>query len=253
MAEISNNMEEYVSVALDIGEKMLISGAEISRVEDTIERICVAYGSVNTHVFTVTSGIIVTAFGADGICATQLRRIKTMKFNLHKLDLLNQLSRDICNKLPTPSEVTKMICEIDNVPVYSFKLQTFAYFFISGAFSVFFGGSARDMIAASFTGIVMCLVERYLGRMKMDGIFTYFACSLLGGLCNVFFVRIGLGENFALTSMGNIMLFIPGIAMTNAVRDMFQGDTLSGISRLVSAITLALIVTFGFTVTGVLV
>ncbi|MEG2144944.1 MAG: threonine/serine exporter family protein, partial [Oscillospiraceae bacterium] len=53
MAEISNNMEEYVSVALDIGEKMLISGAEISRVEDTIERICVAYGSVNTHVFTV--------------------------------------------------------------------------------------------------------------------------------------------------------------------------------------------------------
>ena len=35
---------EHLTLALDIGERLLVCGAEVSRVEDTITRICRAYG-----------------------------------------------------------------------------------------------------------------------------------------------------------------------------------------------------------------
>lgn len=91
-----DELDRTVRLALDIGMRMLTCGAQISRVEDTIARICMAWDAVETHVFSVTSGIIVTAFNAQGNSATQLRRIRSETFDLVKLERLNQLSRDIC-------------------------------------------------------------------------------------------------------------------------------------------------------------
>ena len=48
------------------------------------------------------------------------------------------------------------------------------------------------------------------------------------------------------------MLLIPGIAMTNAVNDMFVDDMLSGVSRFFRSLVIAFIVTFGFTLAGML-
>ena len=47
--------------------------------------------------------------------------------------------------------------------------------------------------------------------------------SRLGGLLAALSVRIGLGENVDTISIGNIMLLIPGIALTNSLRDMLAG------------------------------
>lgn len=47
-----------LTCALDIGEKMLISGAEISRVEDSVKRICNAYDVKRIDVFTITSSMV---------------------------------------------------------------------------------------------------------------------------------------------------------------------------------------------------
>jgi len=48
--------------------------------------------------------------------------------------------------------------------------------------------------------------------------------------------------------IGNIMLLIPGIAFTTALRDIINGDTLSGLLGLCEAILRALAVAIGFAV-----
>ena len=60
------DLSVYTSLALDIGMRMLVCGAQIGRVENSIERMCTAFGAAVTHVFSVTSGIIVTCFNKDG-------------------------------------------------------------------------------------------------------------------------------------------------------------------------------------------
>ena len=49
--------EYLLCLALDVGEGMLKNGGEISRVEDTIERICKAYGAAHVEVFSIISFI----------------------------------------------------------------------------------------------------------------------------------------------------------------------------------------------------
>ena len=232
---------------------MLISGAEISRCENTIERICYAYGSVSTHVFTVTAGIIVTAFDSNGNTATQLRRIKSSKFNLDKLEKLNQLSRDICDTTPSPEVVAEKLSVLYKNPVYPFWLNIITYSFISATFSAFFSGNVKNMPAAAITGIFMCIFEKVFSTLKIDSMFTTCACSFLAGISNVILIKFGIATDFASTSIGNIMLLIPGIAMTNSIRDMFSGDSISGTSRLFQSMTVAFVVAFGFTTAGMLI
>ena len=44
-------IEEYLYCAMSIGEKMLISGAEVGRVEDTISRIAMHTGQKGGRAF----------------------------------------------------------------------------------------------------------------------------------------------------------------------------------------------------------
>ena len=92
--------EELLSMSLDIGERMLISGAQISRVEDSVQRILMTYDVKRADVFTITSSIIATVTDAQGQTLTQTRRIHKYTTNLDKLHSLNALSRKICADKP---------------------------------------------------------------------------------------------------------------------------------------------------------
>ena len=90
--------EQILTCAINIGEQLLINGAEISRVEDTISRICSAYGVRQSHIFSIASCIIVSLETSDGEWITQTRRILNYGTNMYKLDRLNNLSRKICSE-----------------------------------------------------------------------------------------------------------------------------------------------------------
>ena len=147
--------EQYLFCAMDIGEQLLISGAEVGRVEDTICRICKAYGAERVDVFSITSSIVTTMYGKDfGVC-TQTRRVLEMKNDLYRLDRLNQLSRKICAEHPTPDKIQQEVSAILQGPVYSFLTQLAVYAPISGSFCAFFGGNGKDMLASALIGILL--------------------------------------------------------------------------------------------------
>ena len=115
--------EQYLYYAMTIGEQLLCCGAEVGRVEDTIRRICLAYGATRADVFSITSSIVTTIYGEDfGIC-TQTRRVPGMSNDLGRLDDLNQLSRYICEYRPKPEEIQKGLEKIRDKQGYSFKTQ----------------------------------------------------------------------------------------------------------------------------------
>lgn len=250
--EDGKNLDSHISLALDIGMQMLVCGAQISRVEDSIGRICKALGAVETHVFSVTSGIIVTAFDANGNSATQLRRIHSGSLDMTRLEMLNQLSRDICANRVTDVEIPARLEKIQKETGRPLWVMALVYALISGALSIFFGAPWLDGLCAAGTGIILCLLEYWMKRINLDHVFTVFLVSLLTGLCNAALVKLGLGQRYDAISIGNIMLLIPGIAMTNAVHDMFVDDMLSGVSRFFRSLVIAFLVTFGFTVAGMI-
>ncbi len=242
--------EEILYCAMTIGEQILSSGGEAGRVEDTIRRICLAYGADRVDVFSITSSIITTMYGDDfGIC-TQTRRVTGMVNDLDRLDRLNQLSREICEKKITYPEICNKLAQIDRAPKYSFAMQLFVYALISGSFSVFFGGNAGDAIASAVIGILLKLIQTFVSRGSVNALITALMASVSGGFLARSFVIFGIGSHVDLISIGNIMLLIPGIPLTNSLRDMFSGDIITGLIRFMESILLALVIALGFTVAG---
>ena len=244
--------EERLYCAMTIGEELLVSGAEVNRVEDTIRRICTAYGAERVDVFTITSSIVTTIYGADFGACTQTRRVSGMAYDLNRLDALNRLSRRICSENLSPEEVRAEIKCIDAGPRYAFGMQLFIYALISGSFSIFFGGSLRDMLASALIGILLKLFESALRRKAHNALVTGLLCSSAGGLLAQLSVRLGLGVHADLIGIGNIMLLIPGIAFTNSLRDLFSGDTITGLIRFLESMLLAIVIALGFTLAGLL-
>jgi len=237
---------EYLYRILDIGQAMLQSGAEVSRVEDSIGRLCIAFGAERADVFTITSSIMVTIYSHSFGALTQTRRVAGQQYDLHRLELLNLLCRRICAEHLSLEDTERALDAIQSEPQYSFGVQLLTYALISSSFSLFFGGSALDAAASGVIGVVLKYLDRVIRRTEANAFLSALLCSCLGGLLAALAVRAGLGENVDMISIGNIMLLIPGIALTNSLRDMFSGNTISGLMRFIEAVLLALVIACGF-------
>lgn len=244
--------EDLLRISLDIGEKMLISGAEISRVEDSLRRILTAYDMQRADIFTITSSIVATVTDRDGHTITQTRRIQRYATDFDRLDSLNALSRHICAVAPPLAEIRKMLSEAECRKKYPLWIQCFAYALIAAAFAVFFGGAFADGAVAAFLGIGLKLLTVAISRTKVNMVFANLTASFL--LC-----AAALLCAYAVPSVqadkiiiGNIMLMIPGIAMTNSIRDIISGDIMAGILRFCEALVLAIAIAAGYILAALL-
>ena len=101
---------------LDMGQMLLLCGAEINRVEDTMTRLGRAYGAKKIDIFAITSDIVLTILFEDGVELTQTRRInKASSFDFVKLERLNALSRRICTEPVSAAEFRAELKKIDRV------------------------------------------------------------------------------------------------------------------------------------------
>lgn len=238
---------EFLFNALNIGEAMLVSGAEVSRVEDSVRRICLAYGAEKVYVFTITSAIVVTAYSPMFGAVTQTRRITTTRYDLFKLSRLNSLSRRICEEMPLFEDVERELDEIHTgTPQYGFVSLLIIYALISSSFTLFFGGSYSDAVASAGIGLFLKYMDSVSHILQLPATVAAVLWSFAGGCLALLFISFGFGDSAEKISIGNIMLLIPGMQLTNSIRDIFNGDTLSALLGVCNAFVLAALIAFGF-------
>ena len=110
------NYKRIVQGILDIGESMLKSGAENFRLEDSLYRMCKAYGFVRYDVFVIPSNIQITVETPDGEIITQIRQIESFDMHFDRLDYLNNLCRYVCQHTPDENELRKKYEEVLSRP-----------------------------------------------------------------------------------------------------------------------------------------
>lgn len=235
---------------LDLGEAMLINGAEVKRVEDTLNRMGAAYGASRMNVFVITSSVVVTMTLADGRELTQTRRIaKPGGTDFRKLEELNALSRRCCMLPLPPEELQREIHRLTGARTSRVKFYG-GSILAAGSFSVFFGGGLTDGIAAALFAVLVCVLQEHMSPYCTNTVIFNFLCALLTGLaiCTAanLLGMVQIVVHIDKVIIGDIMLLIPGIAMTNAVRDVLLGDTISGVMRLTETLLWAVSLACGF-------
>ena len=246
--DLSQQHGLLIACLLDMGELLLDCGAEVSRVEDTLRRLSRAYGVGRSEIFVIPSIISVTAVFPDGETLTETRRIRsTGATDFYRLEKLNALSRSCCAG-PLPLE--ELRARLDKVaagvkPGWMLYLGSAA---AAGGFAVFFGGTLWDALAAAVFGLLVALLQRRLGRTQLNPAAVNLVLSLTVGLLVGALARLVPALHADMILIGDIMLLIPGLAMTNAVRNMLVGDTISGVVRLAETLIWAGALAGGFMV-----
>lgn len=245
-------LDELLTCALDIGEQMLMSGAEIARVEDSIERICRAYQAEQVHVFSITSSMLLTVRAADGETLTQTRRIRSYTTDLDRLDRLNSLSRYVCRHTPPADYIRSELRAIAARKTYPPAALCATAAMIAGALTLFFGGDAVDAAASAVIAVLVRLLQTLLQRLDANRVFESTLCAATAGALAILAVFFGLGHHEDMIIIGNIMLLIPGVVLTNSIRDMLSGDMISGLLRLSESVVLAVAIAIGFALSAAL-
>lgn len=238
--------EQILSCILDMGELLLVSGAEVMRVEDTMQRLCTAYSFVRADVFTITSSIVLTVYTENGRVFTQTRRIVVRDTDLERVANVNALSRKLCSAPVNAESFRAQLDEIRRGRTYPRWVQMACYGGISAGFSLFFGGTLQDAAAALLSGFVMFGVLQFCRLLKLNSILQSILASGLTALAVVLLVFAGIGQHADKITIGNIMLLIPGLAFTNSLRDLINGDTISGILGISEAIVKSVAIAIGF-------
>lgn len=239
-------MKEQLTCAMDIGEQMLLAGAEVHRVEDSIKRMCLALGAKRIDVFIITSSMVATFYNDDENGYTQTRRIDGIGTDMEKLHRLNALSRKICEQPMSLEEIRAEFRAILAARSYPFYLECIACCAIAGAFTLFFGGTWIEALVSLFVGgIVKCALYLFEKTLK-NKVICKLLCSFLASTLAFAAVRWGITGDIDKVIIGNIMSLIPGIGLTNALRDLFTGDNIAGILRSIEALLVAVAIAAGY-------
>ncbi|MEG0693062.1 MAG: threonine/serine exporter family protein [Oscillospiraceae bacterium] len=237
--------DELLDISITLGYRLLESGAETYRVEESVTRILHAYGIPNTEVFAIPSCIITTIATRDGQSHTRMKRITTRGTNLNKVTMLNDLCRRICAKTPSYLDVKIELDTIINSKVYSPLLQLFAVALASFSFCIFFGGGMVDGLVAIVCGVLMKLVLNPMEKLHTNLFFQYVVGSAIVTCIAFTMVQLGIGNLVDKIVIGTLMNLVPGVALTNSMRDIIAGDLLAGIIKLTEAIMIAIAMALG--------
>lgn len=222
---------EIMEVCLLAGKIMLQSGAETYRVEDTMMRIALSFGIQEAHSYVTPTGIIFSAEGNEPT-KTKLIRISTRTTDLKKVAIVNQISRRISGNEVDVEEAFSLLKEIEAQDVsFHLFLQVVAAAIASSCFLIMFNGGWFDFFAALVAGGVGFLSYIYFHRVVPIKFFAEFLASFVIGLIAFIFVKIGLGHELDKIIIGSVMPLVPGLLITNAVRDLMAGHLVSGLSK----------------------
>ncbi len=237
--------DDVLDTILDIGCRLLEAGAEVRRVEDTVERLCFAYGAHDVDVFSIVVLVGVTVEGPNGDHYTQIRKVGSIGNSLVRIEKLNALSRRLCACPEDPWEVKDEVKRICTKKTYSDVLMLLSAAIAAGGFAIFFGGSWADGLVAGIIGVLIMIFTLYTPA-KVNGTLKTFITAFAAGIAALgactFVPNTSPGE----IMIGTIMLMIPGLALGTSLRDLFGGDMVSGLLRFVQALFTAAIIAAGY-------
>lgn len=244
-----------LDTAILVGEIMLKSGAETYRVEDTMNRILRLSNLEHIEAAVVSTSIIATISDPSMDAVTFTSSIKSRDTNLNKIYLVNNISRKLCNGKIDLHTAHDELNRIDNMRQFGVLLNSLGIVVVSSLFPLLLGGSYLDAIVGIFTGILLAIVI-YIGDIIEINSFVKnsvgcalitISAILINRFCNNIF-------SVDLIITGSIMSLMPGVTITNAVRDTLQGDYVSGgagvIEASVKALSLVLGVAVGLAICG---
>lgn len=237
--------DKILTLSARAGQIILENGGEVYRVEETAARICSAYSGVACESFATTTAIILSLTDKDGSAYSVLKRVKRRGLNLQKVDRINQLSRKVEAGKIDLSALEDEIEQIDAKKPYPTWLRVFAIAVAAGVFANLFMGSIRDMFCAAAIAVLIQSMRFFCIDIALNDFIINIVAGIISAALGFLSVFAGLGDSMNIIVISTLMISVPGLILTNGIRDIVAGDLLAGTSRLFEAFFIAVGIAVG--------
>ena len=237
--------EDFLLLAADAARLVLESGGETYRAEETAQAVATGLGAVDVECFATPTGIVLSFSGPDGRVRSIVRRVATRNLDLDRIARTEALVRDLVAGNLEWDEAAAVLGEIESSPDRSLVVSLLAAAVGTGGFALFYGGAWNDALVAAFAGLLLSRMTRYLARRRISDFFTNLAGGFIIASVALAAKRFGLASNADLAILGAAMYLVPGVAITNAIRDTIAGDLVAGVARAADAFMSATAIAVG--------
>lgn len=234
-----------LELATDLGYRLAMNGAETFRIEDSIRRILSAYG-IESEVFAITNCLTVSIETPDGKPMTRMRRIGSHGNDLDTVEKYSNLSRRICSRLPAVDIAWKWLYETDaSRRKYRLLITLLGHFLGAMGFAIVFGGTFVDGLCSGVCGVIVGLMNHFMVGLNVNQFFSTIASAFVMAFSSYAMGATGIPNNTDTVIIGTLMILVPGLIFTNAMRDIIFGDTNSGTNRIVQVLLIAAALALG--------
>jgi uncharacterized membrane protein YjjP (DUF1212 family) len=226
---------------------MMKSGAEVYRVEDTVERICRCCGIDSVECFATTTGIIISVGGSwpDIERSTAVKKVRSTSIDLEKISRINDSIRCLEAKKTSLDECASEIDAIDSAKPFSLAVRIGALALIGAFYTMASHGSLIDGVCAMVIAILTYLFSLCVEKLNINRFIVISTSCFVSAALSLLIFNLGIGDSLAAIIIGGVTVYLPGVAITNAARDLLSGDMLSGLSRVAESLLTAVAIAGG--------
>ena len=219
------NIEKLLNTIIEAGKMLVESGAEVNRVEETMVRMCRCFEGIEyADSYVTLTGIM---------------------FSLTYDNQINTLSRSICMNPISVDELANELEKIKKISRYTFKETMFFGAVGAAGFGIFFNGTLLEIVMSFFIGILIRCISCFLSKHKLNSFLNNAISAGSAALSAQLIHQVLPQTNVDIMVISSFMLLVPGLAITNAIRDTIAGDYVSGVARAADAFLCAVAIAVG--------
>ncbi len=236
---------KLLDLAIDLGCRLQLTGAETYRVEESVTRLLEAY-DVRGEAYSIPNCLIVSLQGADGAPLTRMRRVDRHGTDLDLLEQYSAVSRRIWAEKPPVAQAAALL---ESARGRSRQYRLWQYLLgcavASAGFALFFKGTLPDALAAALGGMLCGLCNYAMDGLHTNEFIKTVLDAFLVAACGYGLALAGLVRNMDAAIIGPLTMLVPGFLFTNSMRDIIYGDTMSGVNRIVQVFIVSAAIAVG--------
>ena len=232
MPQEKNNIDEVLDFCVNLSRKMIVSGANLERIQLAVEFICRAYNLKDLSIFLLSTHISISAYDSDGRYSSRQASIPPAGIHLERLKSLNQLSYRVAEITPPTKLLANMLEKASNVRDYNDMIVLIGRICAVFCLCFMFGGSFSDLLPVAFLVSLIHFMMPLFAKAGLDRLVINSLTMFIAASSAILFVYSGLNHNLPAVLISISLLVIPGIPLVNAMRNLLCGNEINGILQM---------------------
>ncbi len=227
-----------------LGKAISEAGAPAHRLESSMQVLMNKIGLKGSFFAMPTA--LIASLGTEDRQQAYMERITPGDINLERMVDLSEVIVDLENDDISIDQALRRIDAIIQRPLaYPFWLLVLSFGLASASVAGLFGGNWYDVL---FSGLMGLITGGFLiSTARHDHIkqlHAPLAAAVVGFLSLVIATKTGK-VNYLTVSLAGLIILVPGLSFTIAIRELSTGHLVSGSARMAGAIAVFLLLSFG--------